>query len=154
MRSGKPFSGAEALLTSLAILPIGLDGVGSYLGFWKSSQLLRVLTGSLVGAVIPGFLLLAGNFDPNGEQQPLIYEKTRELLLLMSGAALFGLCLWAGLPLAGLGAVFSVLGEILLWGGLVWLILGNFLPNRNVPYWRISLAAAGIGLFVIGGVIP
>ena len=70
------------MLTALMILPIGIDGLGSYFGFWESNQLLRVLSGSLVGAVVPGFLLLAVNFDPvQGNKQP-IYEHTMELLLL------------------------------------------------------------------------
>ena len=59
MDAGRPFSKGQAML-----LPIGIDGLGSYLGFWESNQLMRVLSGSLVGAVVPGFLLLAVNFDP------------------------------------------------------------------------------------------
>ena len=83
MDAGRPFSKGQAMLTALMILPIGIDGLGSYFGFWESNQLLRVLSGSLVGAVVPGFLLLAVNFDPvQGNKQP-IYEHTMELLLLL-----------------------------------------------------------------------
>ena len=83
MDAGRPFSKGQAMLTALMILPIGIDGLGSYLGFWESNQLMRVLSGSLVGAVVPGFLLLAVNFDPvQGNKQP-IYEHTTELLLLL-----------------------------------------------------------------------
>lgn len=82
MDAGRPFSKGQAMLTALMILPIGIDGLGSYLGFWESNQLMRVLSGSLVGAVVPGFLLLAVNFDPaQGSKQP-IYAHTTELLLL------------------------------------------------------------------------
>ena len=154
MERGASFSAKEAALTAFAVLPVGVDGIGSYLGFWESSQLLRILTGSMVGAVVPGFLLLAVNFDPKGQESLPIYEKGTELLWLMALSVGFGLCLWAGLPLHGLGAVISVIGEVLLWGGLVWLVLKNLLQDRKIPYWRISLAAAAIGLFVIGGLIP
>lgn len=99
------------MLTALMILPIGIDGLGSYLGFWESSQLMRVLSGSLVGAVVPGFLLLAVNFDPaQGNKQP-IYEHTTELLLK------------------------------------------NLCGRKRLPFWQISLAAAFLGLYAIGGLM-
>mgnify|MGYP002239808994 CR=1 FL=1 len=111
MDAGRPFSKGQAMLTALMILPIGIDGLGSYLGFWESNQLMRVLSGSLVGAVVPGFLLLAVNFDPaQGSKQP-IYAHTTELLLLLLLSAGLGFGLWLGLPLAGVLAVASVLGE-------------------------------------------
>ena len=146
MDAGRPFSKGQAMLTALMILPIGIDGLGSYLGFWESNQLMRVLSGSLVGAVVPGFLLLAVNFDPaQGSKQP-IYAHTTELLLL--------LLLSAGLGFgAGVLAVASVLGEILLWGGFVWLLLKNLCGRKRLPFWQISLAAAFLGLYVIGGLM-
>ena len=132
------------MLTALMILPIGIDGLGSYLGFWESSQLMRVLSGSLVGAV---------NFDPaQGNKQP-IYEHTTELLLLLLLSAGLGFGLWLGLPLAGVLAVASVLGEILLWGGFAWLLLKNLCGRKRLPFWQISLAAAFLGLYTIGGLM-
>ncbi len=38
-----------ALLISL--VPIGVDGVGQLLGFWESTNILRVITGLLIGVV-------------------------------------------------------------------------------------------------------
>lgn len=150
---GNSFSLVQAILTGLAILPVGIDGVGSYLGFWESSQLMRIFSGSLVGAVVPGFLLLAGNFDPKkGKEQP-IYDKTAELLLLMLVSVGSGLCLWAGFPLGGIGASVSVAGEVLLWGGLVWLILKNLLKDKEILCWKISIVISFVGLFVIGGLV-
>jgi len=72
IKNGKPFSMAQTPLMAASVLPVGIDGVGSYLGFWESSQFLRILTGSIVGAVIPGFLLLAGNFEPKEKNEGLI----------------------------------------------------------------------------------
>ena len=153
MRAGKPLSLQQALVTGAAILPVGLDGVGSYLGFWESVQLMRVLTGSLVGAVVPGFLLMAGNFDPKRENRTPIYEKTAEILLLLAVSVFFGICLWLGL-LRPVGAVFSVMGEVLLWGGLVWLVLKNLLRDSKIPCWKIALVVSFVGLFMIGGLVP
>ena len=101
----------------------------------------------------PGFLLLAVNFDPaQGNKQP-IYAHTTELLLLLLLSAGLGFGLWLGLPLAGVLAVASVLGEIFLWGGFVWLLLKNLCGRKRLPFWQISLAAAFLGLYVIGGLM-
>ena len=153
MAGNRPFSMGEAVLTGGAILLVGVDGVGSYLGAWESSQLSRILTGSLVGAVVPAFLLLAVNFDPVGKNELPLYEKPTELPLLLLASAGFGLLLWGGLPLAGIGAVLSVAGEVLLWGGLVWLVLKNLLGRRRLPYWRLSLLSSFVLLFLIGGMV-
>lgn len=154
MQAGKSFTVTQAVLTGLAILPVGVDGVGSYLGFWESSQLMRILTGSLVGAIVPGFLLMAGNFDPKKGNELLVYKGTGELLLLMAVSIGFGLCLLAGLPLQGLGAVISVAGEVFLWGGVVWLVLKSIFRKRELPFWGISLLIAFVVLFTVGGLVP
>ena len=151
MQAGRPFSLQQAVLTGAAILPVGLDGVGSYLGLWESTQLMRVLTGSLVGAVVPGFLLMAGNFDPKRENVMPIYEKTAETVLLLAASVVFGICLWLGL-LQPVGAVLSVMGEVLLWGGLVWLVWKNLL--QGMLLWKIALAVSFVGLFMMGGLVP
>lgn len=62
MDAGRPFSKGQAMLTALMILPIGIDGLGSYFGFWESNQLLRVLSGSLVGGGCPRFSVAGGQF--------------------------------------------------------------------------------------------
>ena len=152
VQAGKPFSVAQAILTGLAIVPVGVDGVGSYLGFWESSQLMRILTGTLVGAIVPGFLLMAGNFDPKVENEELIYKSTKELLILIMISIAFGFCLWIGLPLYRIGAVISVAGEIILWGSTVWLLLKTVLKGKNM--WIVSMLTAFCVLFVIGGLVP
>ena len=81
---------------------------------------MRVLSGSLVVAVVPGVLLLAVNFGPGQENEIPIYENTTELFFLPAVSAGLGVGLWLGLPLAGVLAVVSVLGEVLLWGSFVW----------------------------------
>lgn len=153
MQAGKTFSIQQAVLTSMAILPVGLDGLGSYLGFWESSQLMRILTGSLVGAVVPGFLLMAGSFEPKQGNEMPVYANTAELLLLMGIALGFGCFLWIGLPVKRIGAVISIFGEVLLWGGVVWLLLKNSLEKWLLPCWKVSIAVSFFCLFVVGGLI-
>ena len=154
MSHGKPFSVVQALLTGVAILPVGIDGAGSYLGFWESSQMMRIFSGSLVGAVVPGFLLMAVNVDSRKRNEMQIYEKTAELLFLMVIAVGFGMMLYAGVTICSIGAVISVAGEVLLWGGVVWLFLKSICKDKAFPYWRFSLFVSSVLLFLIGGLIP
>ena len=151
LQAGKTFSILQAVLTSLAIVPVGVDGIGSYLGFWESSQFLRILTGSMVGAIAPGFLLMAGNFDPKTENAEPIYHRTKELLFLMIISVCFGMLLWAGFPLGGIGAAISVAGEVFLWGGVVWLLLKTLCKGKD--FWAISMLIAFMILYVAGGLI-
>ncbi len=153
IQAGKSFTLTQAVLTGLAILPVGVDGVGSYLGFWESSQLMRILSGSLVGSIVPGFLLMAGNFDYKKENAQPVYKNTIELLLLMALSVCFGICLLDSSFLLKIGAVISIVGEVLLWGGFVWLILKNLLKDKKIPYWKISFAVSFVGLFLIGGLV-
>jgi uncharacterized membrane protein len=44
------------LLLILSLVPIGIDGVGQLLGFWESSNLIRVITGMAAGVPI-GFAI-------------------------------------------------------------------------------------------------
>ncbi|MGN1230869.1 MAG: DUF2085 domain-containing protein [Anaerotignum sp.] len=150
----QPFSAKQILLMLLCIIPMAADGFCSYIGFWESNQLLRVLTGSLIGTVVPALLLLAGNFDPVGENDNMIFESTRELLLLIGCSGAFGLCLWFGLPLQGIGAILSIVGEVCLWAGVLWLILKNIFGKKKLPLRRISLVLAFCIIFAVGGLFP
>ena len=154
MQGNRPFSAKQIVLTLLCILPMAADGFCSYLGLWESNQLLRVLTGSLIGAEVPAMLLLAGNFDPVGENDKAIYETTKELLFVTAFSGIFALCLWLGLPLQGIGAILSIAGEVCLWAGVFWLILKNFLGKRKLPLGWISLALSFGIIFAVGGFLP
>jgi len=44
------------ILAIISLIPIGIDGIGQLLGFWESSHLSRVITGSFVG-IITGMAL-------------------------------------------------------------------------------------------------
>ena len=153
MEGNSPFTMQQALLTAAAIIPMALDGLGSYFEFWESSQLMRLLTGSLAGVILPGMLLLAVNFAPSGENAIMLYADTKELLLLLGIAGGVGLSLWAGLPFYGVASVLSVAGEVLFWSGILWLLLKLAGKRRRLPFWRISIVCTMGLLFWIGGLI-
>ena len=154
LQGNRPFSVTQIFLMLLCIIPMATDGFCSYIGLWESNQLLRVLTGSLIGAVVPGLLLLAGNFDPVGKSDKAIYETTKELLFVTAFSGIFALCLWLGLPLQGIGAILSIVGEVCLWAGVLWLILKNIFGKKKLPLRRISLVLAFCIIFAVGGFLP
>lgn len=154
LEGNRPFFTKQIFLMLLCIIPMAADGFCSYIGLWESNQLLRILTGSLIGAVVPGLLLLAGNFEPVEENDKAIYESTKELLLLIGCSGAFGLCLWLGLPLQGIGAMLSIAGEVCLWAGVLWLILKNIFGKRKLPLGRISLVLSFCIIFAVGGFLP
>ena len=154
MSGNQPFSLKQIILMILCITPLAADGFCSYIGLWESNQFLRILTGSMTGAVIPALFLLAGNYDPVETNEKQIYENTKELLFLPLVAVIFGLCLWMELPLQGIGAVVSVFGEIFLWAGVPYLVLKNIFGKKKLPFWGISLTIAFVVLFAVGGLVP
>ncbi len=66
----------------LALVPIGIDGVGQLLGFWESTNLRRLLTGGLCGLVVGialGFMLreVEGMLRDSRREKELIKEIER-----------------------------------------------------------------------------
>ena len=61
-KGNKPFNLLQTAFMVLCILPLMIDGVGSYIGLWNSNNLLRIFTGSLCGFVILPFIVLVCNF--------------------------------------------------------------------------------------------
>lgn len=150
MAGNKPFLTSQLVLSAMAILLLGADGFFSYMGIWHSNNLLRVVSGTVMGVALPGLILLAGNFDPTGLNEISIYQSTGELLLLMAFSLFWGLCLWKGLPILMIGAAVSVTGEICLWASVFWMILRNVCLGKRLPYWRISLCTA-LGILFLAG---
>ena len=153
LEGNRPFSGKQIIFTIGCILPMAADGFCSYMGFWESNQFLRVLTGSLAGAVMPGLFLLAGNYEPAGKNDRAIYEGLGELAVLVTISGAFGLCLWLGQSLRGIGAALSIGGEVGFWAGVLWLILNNIWGKRRLPLRAISLAFAFCMIFTAGGLL-
>ena len=98
--------------------------------------------------------LFQGTGNADGADDSADWDRrTGQLFLLLLLSAGLGFGLWLGLPLVGVLAVASVLGEIFLWGSFVWLLLKNLCGRKRLPFWQISLAAAFLGLYAIGGLM-
>jgi uncharacterized membrane protein len=66
----------------LALVPIGIDGVGQLLGYWESTNIMRFLTGGLCGLVVGlalGFMLreVEGMVRESRREKQLVEELER-----------------------------------------------------------------------------
>lgn len=146
----KPYSTWGVILGACAFIPISIDGFFSYLGFWESNQFLRVITGSLAGVSLVGFLLLGANFDVEGENRKPIFRSEKEQLLLMGSSLLWGILLWMQIGNYFIISWIIVMGIVSFWTSFFYLILKNLLGKRKLPYWRLAFCGSFLIVLLIG----
>ena len=134
-------------------LPIAIDGVGSYLGFWQSNNLLRVLTGALAGYGLPGLFLLAANFSPAKENTNPVYKNTGEQIGLLLAAVAYGLLVWLGILPYFLVAIVSAVGVVCFYGCFWFLILRTMTAGKKFPCFLCSLAGGFFTVFVVATIV-
>jgi len=150
LHGNKPYTTKGMLLGALAFIPISIDGFFSYLGFWESTQLLRVVTGALAGASLPGFFLLGANFTVGAENNKPIFQSFAEQLLVMGITLLFGVMLWMNIGSYFVTSVIVVLGIVCFWSDLIYLIMKNLSGNGKLPFWLLSFCASFFIILTIG----
>lgn len=149
----RPFSPSGMVLAALSFLPIAIDGVGSYLGFWQSNNLLRVLTGALAGYGLPGLFLLAANFSPAKDNRNPVYKNTGEQAGLLLAAVAYGLLAWLGILPYFLVAFVSAVGVVCFYGCFWFLILRTVTAGRRFPCFLLSLAGGLVTVFAVATIV-
>lgn len=150
LHGNRPFSTKGMLLGALAFIPISIDGFFSYLGFWESTQLLRVVTGALAGASLPGFFLLGANFMVGAENNKPIFQSFTEQILLVGITLFWGIILWLNIGSYFFASVVIVLGIVWFWCDLIYLILKNIAGNKKLPFWLLSFCGSFLIIMTIG----
>lgn len=150
VKGNKPYSTWGMLLGACAFLPISLDGFFSYLGFWESTQLLRVVTGALAGSSLSGFFLLGANFNVVGENKKPIFQSTKEQLFIMGITLVWGLLLWMNIGEYIIASSVIVLGIICFWTDFVYIILKSLFGNKKLPFWTLSCCGSLFIILIIG----
>ena len=77
----------------IALIPIGIDGVGQLLGYWESTNLMRFITGGLCGVVVGvalGFMIreiggMGGEFFEERRRMRALEAEDRRMLERRSG---------------------------------------------------------------------
>lgn len=146
LKGNKTYTTGQMLLGACAFIPISIDGFFSYLGFWESTQLLRVVTGALAGSSLCGFLLLGANFDVSGKNMRPIFRSVKEQILIMGITLVWGFLLWLNIGIYIIASGVIILGIICFWTDFVYLILKSIVGNKKLPFWLLSFCG---GFFII-----
>ncbi|MDD3394962.1 MAG: DUF2085 domain-containing protein [Anaerotignum sp.] len=150
LKGNKPYSKWGMLLGALSFIPISVDGFFSYLGFWESTQLLRVVTGALAGASLTGFLLLSANFDVLGENTRPIFQSIKEQACIIGITLFWGILLWMNIEIYLLASSVIILGIVCFWADFIYLMLKNLAGSRKLPFWLLSFCGSFIIIITIG----
>lgn len=150
LKGNIPHSKWGMLLGALSFIPISVDGFFSYLGFWESTQLLRVITGALAGASLTGFLLLGANFDVIGENTRPIFQSIKEQAFIIGTTLVWGILLWLNHGIYLIASSVIVLGIVCFWADFIYLVLKNLAGSRKIPFWLLSFFGSFIIIITIG----
>jgi len=153
LKGNKPYSTLGMIIGALSFLPISIDGFFSYLGFWESNQFLRVVTGALAGASLPGFLLLGANFDVVGENTEPIFKSVKEQLFVIGMTLFWGILLWLNIGVYIIASWVIVLGIVCFWANFIYLIIKNLAGKRKLPFWLLAFCGSFIIILSIGGLL-
>lgn len=126
-----------------------VDGAGSYLGFWQSSNFLRIFTGCMAGFALPFFLPLILNFDVYGQNKEPIIKSLKELIVLCLVEFLFCMGVYRGsvFPYGLTGGIISA-GIFLLFTTLATVFLKLFF--RRFKNNRLFFMGGAGAVFLIG----
>lgn len=89
-----------AIALCLLMLPMMVDGIGSYLGAFETNNTARLFTGVLFGVPLPVFLIPAANFKIHGENKSRVLHSPLEIAILAA---------------AGIAVCIPVLQGVLPW---------------------------------------
>ncbi len=91
----KPFS-ISCTVYAVFLLPMLWDGYSSYLNFRETSNFIRLLTGTALGATIPAIYLITYHFSINGQNNNVILS-LKEYFLFVLLSEFFALLIYYGI---------------------------------------------------------
>ena len=115
-RSDKPPGLPATIVMCMLMLPMIVDGAGSYLGAYETNNTTRLLTGALFGLPVPIFLIPAVNFKLTMRNENAVLKSFVELAGIIASVMLFCLLVLADLiPYIILTVVFVLSFLFLIW---------------------------------------
>jgi len=128
----------------LLMVPLMIDGLGSYMHMFESNNIRRLVSGTLFGFVLPYFLYPLLSVKPlNNESEPVIKKGQDFILPLVLSVVIGGLVYWGKLPYYLLDG-FIILTVIVLFGLCASFL---FLWVRN-HYLKWTLSFLGSFIFL------
>lgn len=141
-RSDKPPGISITIVMCILMLPMIIDGAGSYLGAYETSNTARLLTGTLFGVPVPFFLIPAANFKLTGRNEHAVLKSWVELAGVGAAAVASCLLILAGfVPYMVLILVF-VLSFLFLIVRISYTIVARSLHASSLLKYLVSMGAA------------
>lgn len=135
-----------AVILCLLMIPMMVDGIGSYLGFFDTDNTARLLTGTLFGLPLPVFLIPAANFKINGMNKNKVLRSPLELAVLIAAGLFVCIPVLRGMLPWILPATVIILSFICLIGRIAFTIIALAKPGRGR---LIYLKTAGASLSIL-----
>ena len=92
----KPPKLALTVILCIFFIPMGLDGITSYLGLRPTTNMIRIISGCFFGLAIPFFMIPIANFKVSAPNTHPSLESYKELLILGGTVLLAGLTVHNG----------------------------------------------------------
>lgn len=121
----------------LFLVPMMVDGLGSYLHLFESTNIRRLVSGTSFGFVLPYFLypLLSGRALEDGSA-PVVKDGKDLIVPLLLSCVLGGLFYWGRLPYYLVDSFIIV--TAIVWFSLFAAILFSWVRNRKMK-WGLSI---------------
>ncbi|MCM3765814.1 DUF2085 domain-containing protein [Neobacillus niacini] len=120
----------------LLMVPLIIDGIGSYINLFESNNLRRLITGMCFGFVLPYFLfpLILGK-SLKHVSQPVIKNNKDMFIPILFSASIGGLVYWSKLP-------YYLFDSLIIFTIVIWFSLCvSFMFSRlNIPALRLAVS--------------
>ncbi len=131
----------------LFMLPMITDGLGSYLHFFESSNIRRLVSGTSLGFVLPFFLYpLLSLKSLKRESEPVIKNIKDFLVPLLLSCCLGGVVYWGKAPHYVLDGLIVL--TIIIWFGLCGSFLFSAIRNSHLR-WAMSMLSCLVFLTIL-----
>ena len=137
-----------AIITGvLLIVPMAVDGVGSYLGLHETNNLLRYITGYLCGTGL-AVIVSGGLFGlwPRANHSVSAVAKPPQLSIVLAASALVGAVFYGAYPLMGALAPFFALAS--MWAAVMFVVVLLVSTTRFWPRQQDAVVRRIAVLFV------
>lgn len=105
-----------AMVMCALMIPMIVDGAGSYLGVYETNNTLRLFTGAFFGISVPIFLIPAANFKLTNRNENVVLKSFTELAGVTAAVLLLCVLILSGyIPYIIMTVIFTISFLFLIW---------------------------------------
>lgn len=154
-KGNQPFTLVQTLFAAGSFLPFMIDGAGSYLHFWQTNNLTRIITGCFAGYSVPMFFLLITNFQVTEKNEIPIIKSVKEQFFLLLISIITGVLVYADIfSFYFILSVFICAGIVLLYTHIFVLLFKLFFSKmKSRMIYKLSFLLAVSVMCIISNLI-